>query len=253
MLLQTDKPETPVIRHDVQLQIREFVGTERERLDKKKMAMQRIERERNLSELKRFGKDFQVCDRCPLSLPFLPLSGLCQVKLPFPEELLPIIASTPEKQRAIQEKIKAAQSNGNAQQSASQAASPSTPTASSKAARTSARMQIQEIPPFGGKKPPTLEIPPTAGLSVPQPPAQPSPGSEAARAAALAPPKLNPGASSFVFKPNAAAPQFTPVSVFKQTRGSASLFKAPLCDRAATRNHPKLAAQPACPRCLRQS
>jgi hypothetical protein len=59
---QSDKPETPTIRPDVEGQIREFVETERERVDKKKSTIVKSERERKLQELKKFGKDFQVSD-----------------------------------------------------------------------------------------------------------------------------------------------------------------------------------------------
>jgi hypothetical protein len=64
---QTEKAETPVIRHDVAGHIQAFVETERERVDKKKSTMAtsmanvaKSERERKLQELKNFGKDFQV-------------------------------------------------------------------------------------------------------------------------------------------------------------------------------------------------
>jgi hypothetical protein len=132
---------------------------------------------------------------------------------------LPIIARTPEKQREVQERIKASQSkeaNGSRErQTAAVAASPvsatnvKSPQPLTKAdvpkpGRTPIAMHIQEIPPFGARKPPAVVIPPTAAVSVPKA-APEEPTTEAPRA------KLNPTASSFVFKPSAAASRFQPV------------------------------------------
>jgi hypothetical protein len=88
------------------------------------------------------------------------------------------------------------------------------------------KMVIPEIPPFqraGKAKPSPIPIEPTADLSVPVVKAEdavvaPAPGavkeeaasSVASPAAGVA--KLNPGASTFVFKPNPKASNFTPVS-----------------------------------------
>lgn len=221
---KTDKVETPVIRNDVAGQIREFVETERERVDKRKISMATIaksERERKLQELKKFGKDFQV-------------------HLPFPDELLPILAKTPEKQREVQERLKASQlkeaNGGQGKPAATTPTSgkkldspqPLSKTDMAKPSRPQVAIQIREIPPFKPRgtaavaspaPQPPPEIPPFKPkvLPVVAPPTvtQAKPKVEEPAPATLEPPssppaRLNPGASSFVFKPNASAPRFQP-------------------------------------------
>jgi len=86
------------------------------------------------------------------------------------------------------------------------------------------KMVIPEIPPFhrlAKPKPDAISIEKTADIAVPQVKADEGAGSVAGKstdASAAASPatanaKLNPGASTFVFKPNPKAADFKPVSL----------------------------------------
>ena len=203
----------------MQGQIREFVETEKERVDKRKSTIVKSERERKASGAQEVWSGLSGEWQGRFATLFLSHRGKLtpqQIKLPFPEELLPIIARTPEKQREVQERIKASQSkeaNGSQEKQATAAAASPAKTISPqpvtkadvpKPGRSPITMRIQEIPPFSPRKPPTVVIPPTATAPVPK--AVPEEmAAEAPRA------KLNPTASSFVFKPNVAAPRFQPV------------------------------------------
>jgi hypothetical protein len=166
-----------------------------------------------------------------------------QVHLPFPAELLPILAKTPEKQREVQERHKAAQGK---EASGGEGKSPATTLTSAKKldspqplskaemvkqSRPQVAMQIREIPPFkprdsmlgagalpASQNPP--EIPPFKPKVAPVATSSAvestksraeEPSHVADSPATSPPPRLNPGASSFVFKPNVSAPRFQPV------------------------------------------
>jgi hypothetical protein len=79
-------------------------------------------------------------------------------------------------------------------------------------------MSIPEIPPFNPakRKPPPVVVAETAGQSIPMATSPtPSQGTEASAGAAA---KLNPKASTFVFKPNPTAAAFKPVGVLSQLK-----------------------------------
>jgi hypothetical protein len=92
------------------------------------------------------------------------------------------------------------------------------------ASKPKIKMVIPEIPPFhraAQPKPEAIAIEPTADVTVPQvkvDEGNASVGDKSADASAAASPagtipKLNPGASTFVFKPNPKAVDFKPVSL----------------------------------------
>ncbi|KAK1927011.1 putative mRNA polyadenylation-related protein [Papiliotrema laurentii] len=168
-------------------QFRSFVGSEREKVEAKKQSMVKQERERTLADLKKFQTNFKV-------------------PLPMPKDILPLLAKDAEKQKAIEEKAALALEDAKRKPEAAAAkASPSTSQPKKIA------MKIPEIPPFKPKvspNPPTIPVPESASKDIPQA-TSPTP-SAASHASGNLQAKLNPNASSFVFKPNPAAAAFKP-------------------------------------------
>ena len=182
-------------------QFRSFVGSEREKVEAKKQSMVKQERERTLADLKKFQTNFKVSSTLS-SLNEL----IVQVPLPMPKDILPLLAKDAEKQKAIEEKAALALEDAKRKPEAAAAkASPSTSQPKKIA------MKIPEIPPFKPKvspNPPTIPVPESASKDIPQA-TSPTP-SAASHASGNLQAKLNPNASSFVFKPNPAAAAFKP-------------------------------------------
>lgn len=150
------------------------------------------------------------------------LDALLQVPLPIPKDILPILSKDSEKQKAIEAKVAdgvvAARQEAERKTALLKSPQPSapSPSQSTKVATPGSSkkiaMKLSEIPPFGGPKPkpPVLPIAPTAAQNIVMSTSPtPSTTTQAAN-----PPKLNPGASSFVFKPNPGAAVFKPVGLF---------------------------------------
>ncbi|WVN90147.1 uncharacterized protein L203_105383 [Cryptococcus depauperatus CBS 7841] len=183
-------------------QWRQFVGTERERVEAKKQFVLKSEKDRQLADLKKFQASFKV-------------------PLPMPKDILPILAKDEQRQKDIE--ARAASAFERAKQDKEHKASlvkesPTRSTAGLNSAVSEApkpaptkgkiTMKIPEIPPFNPnkRKPPHLPVAETAGhdiklASVTSP--TPSNGS-------LASTKLNPNAGAFVFKPRPDAVPFKP-------------------------------------------
>lgn len=182
--------------------------------------MAKSEREQKLADLVKFGKTFKV-------------------SAPVPEDLVPILskrspATSPDVKVAGQSPLPA---SGAAPIGAvAKSTSPEPSSTADVARRTSGStarprivMHIPEIPPFGAKKAtaaanaPSVTIPATAGEKVPV--AGPSTAKAAGlgvQSPAQAAAKLNPAASSFVFKPNPNANTFQPGGPSKEPAASAS-------------------------------
>lgn len=156
-----------------------FAESDRERYERfetKKQSQAKSERTRQFAELKKFGQSFKVTH-------------------PLPKDILPILTKDEQKQKEIEAKARAVPS-------------PQQP--------KKIPMKIQEIPAFGGPrktsvpKPPSVPVEASASQNIPLQVTSPTP-SNASTATATAAAKLNPKASTFVFKPSAAA--FTPKAV----------------------------------------
>lgn len=124
-----------------------------------------------------------------------------------PKDILPILTKDEQKQKDIEAKAKEASL---AKPAPSNAPSTTASAAASPQQPKKIAMKIQEIPAFGGAKkapkPPVIPVEGSATQNIPQPVTSPTPS-----AASIAAAKLNPKASSFVFKPSAAS--FTPKTV----------------------------------------
>ncbi|WWD18928.1 hypothetical protein CI109_103384 [Kwoniella shandongensis] len=212
-------------------QWRQFVGTEREKVEAKKQSVMKSERERQLADLKKFHTNFKV-------------------PLPIPKDILPILAKDATKQKDIEAKAtsaleeartRKAQVPAPAQPAPAKAAAPADAAkaeASKVVAPKKIVMKIPEIPPFNPtkRKAPVLPVPETAGQNIPLA-ASPTPsitshasGSQAA--------KLNPSANAFVFKPNPGA------AVFKPGQSSGSPAAAPAAPRPSVSAGPSTAPAP---------
>jgi len=126
-----------------------------------------------------------------------------------PKDILPLLSKDEEKQKAIE--AKAAVAAEDAKRRASEAAVKS-PTPNAK----KIAMKIPEIPPWKPKatpptpQAPSIVVPESATRDIPQA-VSPTPSGTSQASQSLAA-KLNPKASSFVFKPNPSAAAFKPVS-----------------------------------------
>lgn len=127
-----------------------------------------------------------------------------------PKDILPLLSKDEEKQRAIE--AKAAVALEDAKRKPAEPAVKSPPPGPKKIA-----MKISEIPPWKPKattttpQPPTIAVNESAMRDIPQA-ASPTPSGTSQASQSLAA-KLNPNASSFVFKPNPSAAAFKPVSL----------------------------------------
>ena len=93
---------------------------------------------------------------------------------------------------------------------------PSAETKSASKAGTQAKkipMHIPEIPPFKPRNVEPLPIPESTKMDLPVPPDTTTSPTPSTSNLAAEPKKLNPGASTFVFKPNPGATAFKPVSL----------------------------------------
>ena len=126
-----------------------------------------------------------------------------------PKDILPLLSKDEEKQKAIE--AKAAAAIEDAKRKAAEPSVKSSPPGPKKIP-----MKIPEIPPWKPKaagttpQPPTIAVPESARHDIPQA-ASPTPSGTSQASQNLAA-KLNPKASSFVFKPNPTAAAFKPVS-----------------------------------------
>ncbi|OCF38691.1 hypothetical protein I317_07518 [Kwoniella heveanensis CBS 569] len=185
---------------------RQFVGTEREKVEAKKMAAIKSERERQLAELKKFHANFKV-------------------PLPMPKDILPILSKDELKQKDIEAKAASALESAREAQArkAEGVRSPAKASAPMEAAKTDVPkvsaapkkpfMKIPEIPPFNPSKrkslAPSIPVPETAPQNIPVIAASPTPSNNSL-ASASQQAKLNPKANTFVFKPNPGAAVFKP-------------------------------------------
>lgn len=122
--------------------------------------------------------------------------------MPIPTDMLNLLSKDEEKQKAIA--AKAAQAVEDAKRKPETVAKSAPPAASRKIS-----MKIPEIPPFKPKvtpPAPTIAVPESATKDIPLA-TSPTPSTTSIASAA----KLNPKASTFVFKPNPTAAAFTPV------------------------------------------
>lgn len=185
---------------DIQLgtvvdQFRQFVGTEREKVEAKKQSIAKTERDKQLADFKQFHTSFKV-------------------PLPMPKDMLPILAKDEEKQKAIEQKAANALESTKIHKIELSELSPTDnpkievpkPVAPKKMF-----MKILEIPPFNPTKrqPDALPVPATASQNIPLA-ISPTPSAASHGSGSQVTPKLNPNASTFVFKPNPAAAAFKP-------------------------------------------
>ncbi|ORX38645.1 hypothetical protein BD324DRAFT_373826 [Kockovaella imperatae] len=173
-------------------QFRQFVGTERERVEAKKQTMIKLDRERTLADFKKFQTNFKV-------------------PLPMPKDILPLLSKDEEKQKTIEANAASNLESVKARKTSTDAtASIKSPPSGSGSRKIS--IQIAEIPPFKPKQPPPpppqVTLPESARNDIPQS-TSPTP-SATSHASNTIQPKLNPKASAFVFKPNPSAAAFKP-------------------------------------------
>lgn len=177
---------------------RQFVGTEREKVEAKKQSVLKSEKEKQLADFKKFQANFKV-------------------PLPLPKDILPILSKDEAKQKDIEAKatnaLQAAKERKLSIAKDSPAKSPVILNSVKSDAPKPAPpkkivMKIPEIPPFNPakRKAPAVPVPESAtqDIKLITSPA-PSNGSLASQAT-----KLNPTASTFVFKPRADAAPFKP-------------------------------------------
>jgi hypothetical protein len=195
-------------------QFRQFVGTEREKVEAKKQSMAKTERDKQLADLKQFHTSFKVSPSLSFgSAPYLS----AQVLLPMPKDMLPILAKDEEKQKAIEQKAATALDSNKARKAEAANApvvdAPKIEVPKAVGGGKKMFMKIPEIPPFNAtkRKPEPLPVPATASQNIPLAVSpSPSAASQASGSQAAAA-KLNPNANTFVFKPNPAAAAFKPV------------------------------------------
>lgn len=177
---------------------RQFVGTEREKVEAKKQSVLKSEKEKQLADFKKFQANFKV-------------------PLPLPKDILPILSKDEAKQKDIEAKATSALQAAKERKSSIAKDSPAKTPAILSSVKTDAPkaappkkivMKIPEIPPFNPakRKAPAVPVPVSAtkDIKVITSPT-PSNGSLASQAT-----KLNPTASTFVFKPRADAAPFKP-------------------------------------------
>ncbi|AAW43699.1 hypothetical protein CNBE4880 [Cryptococcus deneoformans B-3501A] len=177
---------------------RQFVGTEREKVEAKKQSVLKSEKEKQLADFKKFQANFKV-------------------PLPLPKDILPILSKDEAKQKDIEAKATSALQAAKERKSSIAKDSPAKSPATLNSVKSDAPkpappkkivMKIPEIPPFNPakRKAPAVPVPESAtqDIKLITSPA-PSNGSLASQAT-----KLNPTASTFVFKPRADAAPFKP-------------------------------------------
>ncbi|EKD02971.1 mRNA polyadenylation-related protein [Trichosporon asahii var. asahii CBS 8904] len=185
-------------------QARQFVESERERVTARKQSMAKNERAHVLAEFKSWQAKFKV-------------------PLPIPKDILPILTKDEQKQKEIEEQAAKALKDAeeNKKHAAATAKSPLAkpnplspnlnlpkPPVQAQQQPKKIVMKIPEIPPFRKKVPPAVPVPETASQNIAVTSPTPSNASVTSGHA-----KLNPNASSFVFKPNPSAAAFKPGDV----------------------------------------
>ncbi|WVR07382.1 hypothetical protein IAU60_004423 [Kwoniella sp. DSM 27419] len=192
----------------VMTQWRQFVGTEKEKIEAKKQSVMKSERDRQLADLKKFHANFKV-------------------PLPMPKDILPILSKDETKQKDIEAKAADALERALEAKKVQGAVSPVKPTAPVEPVKVEQPktalpkkpfMKIPEIPPFNPAKrksaaqvAPVLHVPETASQNIPPPLASsPTPSAASHASGSQSQAKLNPKASTFVFKPNPGAAVFKP-------------------------------------------
>ncbi|ODO06600.1 hypothetical protein I350_03957 [Cryptococcus amylolentus CBS 6273] len=178
---------------------RQFVGTEREKVEARRTSALKTEKDKQLAELKKFQASFKV-------------------PLPMPKDMLSILTKDEAKQKDIEAKAAAALDAAKKDRKTSLAAAPS-PVSAAPPIHTNGKtdaprppgskkinMKIPEIPPFNAakRKPPPVPVAESAQNDI-KLLTSPTPSN-----VSLASTRLNPTASSFVFKPRADAQAFKP-------------------------------------------
>ncbi|WVF72647.1 hypothetical protein IAT40_007465 [Kwoniella sp. CBS 6097] len=229
---------------------RQFVGTEREKVEAKKMAAIKSERERQLAELKKFHANFKV-------------------PLPMPKDILPILSKDELKQKDIEAKAASALESAREAQAkkAEELRSPAKVSAPMESAKTDVPkvssgggaagaagaprkpfMKIPEIPPFNPTKrkslAPTIPVPETASQNIPIIATSPTPSNNSL-ASASQQAKLNPKANTFVFKPNPGAAVFKPGGAGAGAGAGQSSASPAQSSRALPAQTPSVVASPA--------
>lgn len=194
-------------------QARQFVESERERVTARKQSMAKNERAHVLAEFKSWQAKFKV-------------------PLPVPKDILPILTKDEQKQKEIEEKAAKALKDAeeNRKHAAAAAKSPLSKPANLMSpnlnlpkppVQTQPKkivMKIPEIPPFRKKVPPAVPVPETASQNIAVTSPTPSNASVTSGHA-----RLNPNASSFVFKPNPSAAAFKPGEFTSPKPGASKL------------------------------
>lgn len=173
-----------------------WVDSEKERAVQQKQTMAKNERANQLAEFKKWQANFKV-------------------PLPMPKDILPILSKDGDKQKAIEAKVEREQLEVHKKQEGAKSPLGSPPKGLSPAPEASRTigaqpkkiaMKIPEIPPFRPKVPPAVPVPETATQNIALV-TSPTPSHSSITSGGG---KLNPKASTFVFKPNANAAVFKP-------------------------------------------